>query len=188
MANFFGKPYVNYLVIAFFSLLVIASTGCVALQNLQDKTASVATENIEDITTGLNIKSIEGVVRTDGRISILYLRVTTQAGSSSVNLSEVIIHMSDGKAFFDLFYSPDSNVMNSYTAKPIIDKGLQFTASKPFVEKGDFMAINIDTIQNGIDLRSYDVLTMSFESAKGNKAYPMVIELGTLMAGANRIY
>lgn len=178
----------KYLTILFLISIVVINSGCVAFKNMQEKATGVASENIEDITMGLNIKSIEGVVAGDGRISSLYLRVSTQAGSSSVNLSEVIIHVSDGKAFFDLFFNPNNTAKNSFTVKPLIDSGIAFTADKPVVEKGDFIAIIIDTKQNGIELHSGDVLTISFESAKGSKAPPLVIELGTLQAGANKIY
>ncbi len=167
--------------------MVTVTTGCTALQNLQDKATSVASGNIEDITNGLNIKSIEAIVGDDGRISLLYLRVTTKPGSGVVNLSEVMIHMSDGKKFFDLFYEPDNNVKTGYNVNLLIAK-TKFYPEKPLIEKGDFAAITIDTLQNGIDLRSGDTLQISFDSAIGNKAVPLEIDLGDLRSGANSIY
>lgn len=183
----------NINIIKYFKVLLLisiitATAGCTALQNLQDQATNVASENMQDISSGLNIKSIEGIVGNDGKISVLYLRVTTQAGSQSINLSEVIIHMSDGKDFFDLFYMPDNSVKQGFTAKMLIDSGTKFSSSKPLVDKGDLMTITIDTFQNGISLSSGDVLSISFDSAKGNKAPPLVFELGTLLTGANKIY
>jgi len=178
----------NYIIALFLLSTIISVTGCIELQKLQDKATGVASENIEDITAGLNIKTMEAMVGNDGKISSLYLRVTTQAGSSSVNLSEVIIHISDGKDLFDLFYEPDNNVKKGFNVKPLIDSGVKFSPEKPLIEKGDLASITIDTAQNGIDLGSGDILQISFESAKGNKAHPMEIDLGTLNFGSNKIY
>jgi len=191
MVQYFKRINVNfvrYFTILFIISIVTATSGCTTIQNMQDKATSVATENMRDISTGLNIKSIEGIVGSDGKISLLYLRATTQAGSQSINLSEVIIHMSDGKAFFDLFYEPYSGIKHGFTANMLLDSGMKFTPSNPLVDKGDLMTITIDTIKNGIDLSSGDVLSISFESAKGNKAVPLVVEIETLMSGANKIY
>ncbi len=168
--------------------MAIVTTGCTGIKDLQDKATGIASENIEDVSSGLNIKTIEAMAGNDRKISLLYIRVTTQAGSSSVNLSEVIIHMSDGKGLFDLFYEPDSNVKKGFNVKPLIDTGLKFSPDKPLIEKGDFASITIDTAQNGIDLGSGDILQISFESAKGNKAHPLEIDLGTLNVGLNRLY
>lgn len=179
---------IKYLKVLLLISLITATAGCTALQNLQDQATNVASENMQDISSGLNIKSIEGIVENDGKISLLYLRVTTQAGSQSINLSEVIIHMSDGKDFFDLFYMPNNSDNKVFTAKMLIDSGTKFSSSKPMVEKGDLMTISIDTLQNGISLSSGDTLSISFESAKGNKAPPLVFELETLLTGANKIY
>ncbi len=178
------KKYISVLLLI---SIAAATAGCTALQNLQDKATGVASENIQDITTGVNVKSIEAIVGNDGKISMLYLRISTQAGSQSVNMSEVIVHVSDGKGFFDLLYEKDSN-SKGFTMNPLIDTGLKFDPNKPLLEKGDLMTVIINTAQNGIELRSGDVLTISFDSAKGNKAVPMEFELGTLMSGANRIY
>ncbi len=179
---------IKYLKVLLIISIITATAGCTALQNLQDQATNVASENMQDISSGLNIKSIEGIVGSDGKVSMLYLRVTTQAGSQSINLSEVIIHMSDGKDFFDLFYVPDNSVNQGFTAKMLIDSGAKFSSGKPMVDKGDLMTITIDTLQNGISLSSGGVLSISFESAKGNKAPPLVFELETLFTGANKIY
>jgi archaellin len=178
----------KYVKVLFIISIITAMTGCTAIKDLQDKATGIATENMEDISTGLQIKSIEGIVGTDGKISTLYLRVTTQAGSQSVNLSEIIIHMSDGKGFFDLFYVPNTSVKQGFTVNILLDSKTKFTSDKPKIEKGDLMAINIDTIQNGISLSSGDVISISFESAKGNKAHPLEFEIETLKVGPNKIY
>lgn len=136
----------------------------------------------------LNIKTIEAMAGNDGRISLLYMRVATGAGSQPVNLSEIIINISDGKGSIDLFYEPDSNVKKGYNVKSLIDTGQKFTPDKPLIENGDFVSIIIDTARNGIDLESGDILQISFESAKGKKSHPLEVDLGTLNSGLNRIY
>jgi archaellin len=179
---------IKHLKILLLISIITATAGCTALQNLQEQATNVASENIEDISSGLTIKSLEGIAGGDGKITQLYLRVTTQSGSQSINLSQVIIHMSDGKGIFDLLYTPDNSVKKGFSAKMLIDSGSIFSISKPLVDKGDLLTITIDTLQNGISLGSGDILSISFESAKGNKALPLVFELETIMKGVNKIY
>jgi archaellin len=178
----------KYVKVLFLISILTATMGCTAIKDIQDKATGIAADNMEDISTGLRIRSIEGIVGNDGKISMLYLRVTTQAGSQSVDLSQVMIHMSDGKGFFDLFYLPNTSVKQGFTVNMLLDSKTKFTSDKPKIEKGDLMAINIDTIQNGISLSSGDIISISFESAMGNKAPPLEFEIETLKVGPNQIY
>ncbi len=144
---------------------VILSTG----SQLENQSGSTGTQTIKEVSTGLKVSTIQGH-NTSGLIDKIVMIVTPRAGSPEIDLSAVLVELSnseqknvleyasaywvDGSAGLDDLFDADafSSVSSQYGVIVLIDDDGSCSQNTPVINRGDsvMLALNTTAVFNGI--------------------------------------
>jgi archaeal flagellin FlaB len=144
---------------------VILSTG----SQLENQSGSTGTQTIKEVSTGLKVSTIQGH-NTSGLIDKIVIIVTPRAGSPEIDLSAVLIELSngvqknvleyasaywvDGTTGLDDLFDADafSSASAQYGVIVLIDDDGSCSQNTPVINRGDsvMLALNTTVIFNGI--------------------------------------
>ncbi len=140
--------------IVFIATILVAATAAAVLIDtsgkLQEKSQKTGTETTKEVASNLIVKGIYGT-RTSSTTNIFYLNITTALapGAESVDLSEMVIRLSDGAQIDELTYATADAAGNWHVvaASELRDDDSSWTAASPVMTPGDLInvRINLDT-------------------------------------------
>lgn len=180
---------IGTLIIFIAMVLVAAVAAAVLIQTsgtLQQKAQSTGKQATQEVSSNLIVKGIEGIRAKDnatalaGNISLLKLKVGLNVGSSSVDVNQVVISITDGTTTNNLIYgnndktygyimkdfstsaTADTNLnklLTSTQATPGANAKYYFTVDKIRDEDGSFTQEK--PVMNTGDLATFYVSTMA---------------------------
>ena len=144
---------------------VILSTGSL----LENQSSSTGTQTIKEVSTGFKVSTIQGH-NTSGLIDKIVIIVTPRAGSLEIDLSAVLIELSngeqknvleyssaywvDGTTGLDDLFDADafSSASSQYGIIVLIDDDGSCSQNTPVINRGDsvMLALNTTAVFNGI--------------------------------------
>ncbi len=144
---------------------VILSTGSL----LEIQSGSTGTQTIKEVSSGLKVSTIQGH-NTSGLIDKIVILITPRAGSPNIDLSGVLVELSDsnqknimeysssfwvnGTTGVDDLFDVDafSTVSSEYGVIVLVDDDGSCDATTPVVNRGDnvMLALNTTAILGGI--------------------------------------
>ncbi len=141
--------------IVFIATILVAATAAAVLIDtsgkLQEKSQKTGTETTKEVASNLIVKGIYGV-RTSSTTNIFYVNITVALapGAESVDLSELVIRLSDGAQVDELSHATADAAGNWWlhsTDSELRDDDNSFTAASPVMTPGDLIniRINLDT-------------------------------------------
>ncbi|AEH60425.1 flagellin [Methanosalsum zhilinae DSM 4017] len=171
-----GQVGIGTLIVFIAMVLVAAVAAAVLIQTsgvLQQRAQQTGSEATQEVSSNLDIKNIEGI-RSNGtsglspNIDLLRLQVGLQAGSSPVDINQVIATITDGRQTNTLSYiqqADDSSLYdnndwkkaleemlgnetyarNYFTVQEIRDEDQSFYQDNPVMNTGDLINIYIST-------------------------------------------
>ncbi len=140
------------------SVLVAAIAAAVLLDvsgRLQERSTRTGMEATQQVSSNLEVKSISGMRdQTSAEDPLRWLNVTMQLspGSSQLDLSQVVIELSDGNTHRHLNYTLGPNGLGTFNATSIRDVEGTFSANAPVMASGDLTQIWIDMDANGLPI------------------------------------
>ena len=152
---------IGTLIIFIAMVLVAAVAAAVLIQTsgvLQQRAQQTGAEATQEVSSNLDVKHVEGIRGNDSSgdltntFDLLKLQVGLQAGSSPVDLDQLIITITDGSVTNTMEYN--SSTLNSvltgdskdyFTATAIRDEDDSFTATHPVMNTGDLVNLYIGT-------------------------------------------
>ncbi|MCS3924568.1 archaellin/type IV pilin N-terminal domain-containing protein [Methanosalsum natronophilum] len=178
---------IGTLIVFIAMVLVAAVAAAVLIQTsgvLQQRAQQTGSEVTQEVSSNLNIMHIDGirgnldVENEDGyskTYDLLKIQASLRPGSSSLDLGQVILTVSDGSTTNTLEYINDShednftknleyllknreNITTYFVANPIRDDDGSFQLKDPVISSGDIIYIYIGTSSSdsGINLTNYD--------------------------------
>ncbi|WP_292486410.1 archaellin/type IV pilin N-terminal domain-containing protein [Methanohalobium sp.] len=159
------------LIIFIAMVLVAAVAAAVLIQtsgNLQQRAQSTGQEATAEVSSNMDIKSITGIRADNGSsdygnfsTSLDYLNIRTgiSSGANTMDLSQLVITVSDGDERNILSY-PDTYVPNGtdiiangnstsqFSMNDLRDADNSFSKSNPVMNKGDLVELNVSTMSN----------------------------------------
>ena len=161
--------------IVFIAMVLVAGIAASVLvqtsSNLEMQALTTGQETIAEVASGLRVSSIEGY-NSSGSITKMAVEVTGRAGTLDIDLSQVIIEISDSSNKFVLSYgggacntsSIDGSIFevtnfgdaDDFDIIVLQDADGSCIPSKPIINYGDhvIIAINTDSIFSGLAPRT----------------------------------
>ncbi len=140
--------------IVFIATILVAATAAAVLIDtsgkLQEKSQKTGTETTKEVASNLIVKGIYGV-RTSSTTDIFYLNITVALapGAESVDMSELVIRLSDGSQVDELTYATADAAGNWHVvaASELRDDDASWSTTSPVMTPGDLVNIrvNLDT-------------------------------------------
>jgi flagellin FlaB len=167
-----GDIGVGTLIIFIAMVLVAAISATVLIYisgSFQQKTTKTSKEEPQQISSNVVVERVLGD-RTDPRddkklfdnIQNLTFRIKIDAGTTSINLKQVIVTVMDSNKRYDLKYSavvPEQTGESNYSASAVRDVDSSFSVNAPVLNSGDLIdiSINADAItDSGVTLPNAD--------------------------------
>lgn len=102
--------------IVFIAMVLVAGIAASVLvqtsTTLEMQALRTGSQTVEAVASGIMIQGIEGYAATDQGISLLALEIRPRAGSPDIDLSEVVIEISDSETKFVLEYGDSLTASN----------------------------------------------------------------------------
>ncbi|MBP2143259.1 flagellin FlaB [Methanococcus voltae] len=167
MSNKKGASGIGTLIV-FIAMVLVAAVAASVLINtsgfLQQKASTTGKESTEQVASGLQISQVMGM-HNNANINKTAIYISPNAGSSAIDLSQAVIMLSDGsnKRVYkynqssykdltnggDIFDNDNVNWTNATATKfgivVIQDADDSCTAANPVINKGDLVAITLNT-------------------------------------------
>ncbi|ADI73625.1 flagellin [Methanohalobium evestigatum Z-7303] len=172
-----GQVGIGTLIIFIAMVLVAAVAAAVLIQtsgNLQQRAQSTGQEATAEVSSNMDIKAIEGIRanNTSGlsnTIDYLKIRTGVSAGATAMDLSQLIITISDSDERNVLEHNESglngSNTMNyskeHFSLNSIRDEDNSFSKTNPVMNRGDLVTLNVSTLTETTAKASYMVNGMS---------------------------
>uniref|UniRef100_A9A8Z7 Flagellin n=1 Tax=Methanococcus maripaludis (strain C6 / ATCC BAA-1332) TaxID=444158 RepID=A9A8Z7_METM6 len=180
--------------IVFIAMVLVAAVAASVLINtsgfLQQKAATAGKESTEQVASGIQVIQIMGKVNAGANdIQYITLIITPNAGSSSIDLSQATLMITDGTkkvvkkyagdldafdevtgSLFDVTQLSWANVDTTATEfgiKVLQDADNSCAAATPVINKGDVVAITIDNTGSEIRLDQRTEVSGTFEPEFG---------------------
>ena len=140
--------------IIFISMVLVAAVAAAVLiyttGALQQKATKTSKEAAQQISSNIIVEQVLGN-RTDSGGSVndsiqsLIIRIKPDVGTTSMDLRQVIITIMDKDYKYDLNYSSNSSggATRVFTATAVRDEDNSFSSSKPVLNSGDLVAIQV---------------------------------------------
>ena len=164
---------IGTLIIFIAMVLVAAVAAAVLIQTsgvLQQRAQQTGAEATHEVSSNLDVKHVEGIRgNNSGNLSdtfdLLKLQLGLQAGSSPVDINQLIITISDGQQTNTLEYTGntsnqwddqlayvmENNITERFTVQQIRDEDDSFTAEQPVMNTGDLINLYIGTATGQTD-------------------------------------
>ncbi|RLG36440.1 MAG: flagellin [Thermoproteota archaeon] len=176
--------FIAMVIVAAVAATLLISTASWVQQQAQE-TGRIA---IQDVATGFKIIHIQGDRHADGSssgsnqstIQIVEIKVALEAGSPSLNLSNVIIEVTDGDTEVTLSYNSSASSPSDlqytannkeYMAAELRDPDGQFTNSNPIVTQGAVLWLKFDAADAGLNLDPQTKVTIHIIPKHGVPTY-----------------
>lgn len=188
--------------IMFIAMVIVAAVTATLLINtayqLQQQAQSTSQEAMQEVSTGLKVLSMGGYRYNNtwglespyhGRIDWLTIKVALVAGSPPINISDIVIEVTDGYTVGTLFYNPDA----SFTAgaKPSGLSSSQFGASlirdmapknNGLITQGDIAELFFNATKVGLNLEPQTQLSIKIMPRHGVPAEKDVLTPSAYLA------
>ncbi|MFP4655293.1 MAG: archaellin/type IV pilin N-terminal domain-containing protein [Methanohalobium sp.] len=176
MKNDEGQVGIGTLIIFIAMVLVAAVAAAVLIQtsgNLQQRAQSTGQEATDEVSSNLDIEEIEGIRANStsdpdsnysDRIEYLKLRAGLNAGSTSMDLSQLVITISDANHRNVLRYNSSEEAngtdiledsTSQFSMDSVRDEDDSFSKANPVMNRGDLVTINVSTLSDGTNNSSY---------------------------------
>ncbi|AEH60424.1 flagellin [Methanosalsum zhilinae DSM 4017] len=165
---------IGTLIIFIAMVLVAAVAAAVLIQTsgvLQQRAQQTGAEATHEVSSNLDVKHVEGIRGNDSSgdltntFDLLKLQLGLQAGSSPVDIKQLIITISDGRQTNTLEYTEntsnqwddqlayvmENNITERFTVQQIRDEDDSFTAEQPVMNTGDLINLYIGTATDQTD-------------------------------------
>jgi len=171
--------------IIFIAMILVAAIAAAVLINtagsLQQKAQATGKEAISEVSSNLQVESIVGYrddAKNDTSLETLYLKLTLAPGSEPVDLSQVVITVSDGETTEDLTWNSSTAGADSFTAEKIRDADGSFNVAgnSPVLTSGDLVEVEINATAVGLDLETRTKVTVKLSPEAGA---PVIVEFTT---------
>jgi flagellin FlaB len=140
--NNFGAIGIGTMIIFIAMVLVAGIAASVLIQTaskLETQAMITGQETTAEVATGLAVADVEGFAATDSDISRLAIQVRSRAGSSEIDLSEMVIEISDSDNKLVLKYTADE-----FTLKDSIDGDIFNSTFYTTMEANEFSVIVLE--------------------------------------------
>ncbi|AEH60426.1 flagellin [Methanosalsum zhilinae DSM 4017] len=167
---------IGTLIIFIAMVLVAAVAAAVLIQTsgvLQQRAQQTGAEATQEVSSNLDIKSIEGIranatgdsQNLSDTVDLLRLQIGLQAGSSPVDMNQVVVTISDGSQTNTLRYIEESliktepeniqmimknNSTEFFALKEIRDEDGSFNQNNPVMNTGDLINMYISTASSAV--------------------------------------
>lgn len=134
--------------IVFIATILVAATAAAVLMDtsgkLQDKAQTTGTETTKEVASNLVIKQITGSrLNTASPVYWLNITVSLAPGAAQVDLSEMIIRITNGQNLFDAAYTSGAAGALQFNATAVRDDDSSFTATAPAMNAGDLVNLKM---------------------------------------------
>ena len=140
--NNFGAIGIGTMIIFIAMVLVAGIAASVLIQTaskLETQAMITGQETTAEVATGLAVADVEGFAATGSDISRLAIQVRSRAGSSEIDLSELVIELSDSDNKLVLKYTADE-----FTSKDNIDGDIFNSTFYTTMEANEFSVIVLE--------------------------------------------
>jgi len=168
--------------IIFIAMILVAAIAAAVLINtassLQQKAQATGKEAIAEVASNIQVESVVGnrSSATDTTLDYLFLKVSLAPGSEPVDLSQVVIPISDGQTTQDLTWDSANATSTTFTASEIRDVDNSFTTSTPVLTSGDLIQIEINATAVGLSLDPRTEVSVTLSPETGA---PAIVEFTT---------
>ncbi len=156
--------------IIFIAMVLVAAVAATLListaYQVQQQAQETGRMALQDVSTGLRVLGMLGDRTQNGtggtdymaQIQVIELTVVLESGSPVINMSQVIIMLTDGVVDATLNYSsaPNASIMadpaSEYTVEELRDPDGQYTPDAPLASSGSVLRIYINAAMIGLDL------------------------------------
>ncbi|HEV8361308.1 MAG TPA: hypothetical protein VGR28_12725 [Candidatus Thermoplasmatota archaeon] len=142
--------------IVFIATILTAAVAASVLINtsnsLQEKASRTGSEATEQVANNLVVQTVEGHADATGsNLAAVNVTVSLAAGSRHVDLSQIVIRISNATAVRQLVYSTAAGNA-TFTATALRDADSSFNDTTPVMTTGDLVSINLDLSSSGANL------------------------------------
>ena len=140
--NNFGAIGIGTMIIFIAMVLVAGIAASVLIQTaskLETQAMITGQETTAEVATGLAVADVEGFAATGSDISRLAIQVRSRAGSSEIDLSELVIELSDSDNKLVLKYTADE-----FTSKDSINGSIFNSTFYTTMEANEFSVIVLE--------------------------------------------
>jgi flagellin FlaB len=152
--------------IVFIATILVAAVASAVLidtsNSLQQKAQSTGQQATQQVATNLDVVQVVGQILatgTSGKINALNVTVGLAPGAKQLDLSQLVIRLSDGSSEKRLVYA-QTDAANKYTATSIRDADSSFSAGSPVMTAGDLVLLNVNLTGNSLDLNTRTSVAM----------------------------
>jgi flagellin FlaB len=155
--------------IVFIATILVAAVASAVLidtsNSLQEKAQTTGHQATEQVATNVAVVNVFGQILPTGtatKINVINVTLSLAPGAKQVDLSQMILQMSDGTIEKRLNYSAAGDAANQFTASVIRDADASFSAGIPVMTPGDLISVdvNLNATTNNMELGPRDQITM----------------------------
>ncbi|MBW3583975.1 MAG: hypothetical protein KY455_12850 [Euryarchaeota archaeon] len=137
--------------IVFIATILVAATAAAVLMDtsgkLQDKAQSTGSETTKEVASNLVIKQITGTRQSaTSYVHWLNITVSLAPGAAQVDLSEMIIRISNGQNLIDASYINGAAGAAQFNASAVRDDDSSFSGTAPAMNAGDLVNIKLSLL------------------------------------------
>ncbi len=182
-----GEMGIGTLIIFIAMIIVAAVAATVLIQTayqLQQQAEETGNVAIQDVATGFKIIHIGGQVwlKAAGgpNITQIEIKVGLLAGSPSIDMNDVLIEISDGKADTTLTFDETNADGSHFTAEKLRDMPPQNWVNQYVMTQGDIVKIVISINHTGLNLTPQTDVTLQIIPKHGVPTYAAFMVPATL--------
>jgi flagellin FlaB len=166
--------FIAMVIVAAVASTLLISTAALVQQQAQE-TGRLA---IADVSTGFKVINLQGdrMNFTSGStlndtISMIEVKLELEAGSPAINMSQVVIEITDGTSDADLNFSDTDTSATLFNVTILRDPDNTYSGSHPIVSSGGLIKVRIDAAAVGLDLKTQAHLVMKIIPKHGVPTY-----------------
>jgi len=142
--------FIAMVIVAAVAATLLISTASLVQQQAQH-TGEVA---LADVSTGFQVVNIQGDQGNpvSGAIQSIDMKLELQAGSPDINMTQVVIEITDMNVDATLDFDATTADATHYTVENLRDPTGTYSATAPIVSGGGLIKVHIDSHSLGMDL------------------------------------
>ncbi|MBW3583970.1 MAG: flagellin [Euryarchaeota archaeon] len=175
-----GAVGIGTMIVFIATILVAATAAAVLLDTsgkLQDKAQSTGSETTKEVASNVLVKGIVGTRKaTDlGDIHWLNVTISLAPGAETVDLSQMIVRITDAAKSVDLNYSmQDSDLVDiagQFRATDIRDDDSSFDDATPVMTAGDLVRLRVDLKNDAMSLSNREEFSIDLIPEVGSAVH-----------------
>jgi flagellin FlaB len=166
--------FIAMVIVAAVAATLLISTASLVQQQAQE-TGRLA---IADVSTGFKVINIQGdrLDFTSGStlndtISMIEVKLELESGSPAINMSQVVIEITDGTSDADLNFSDTDASATMFNVTNLRDPDNTFNQTHPIVSSGGLIKVRIDAAAIGLNLKTQAHIQMKIIPKHGVPTY-----------------